>query len=88
MARRPANPSTPQGGGEELVLTPGGWRPKSRVHKVEPGQHVEVRDGRLKVIESATGKIVVDLGVVGKEVAKTARGGGPMQKAKCPKSKK
>lgn len=75
-------------GEEDLVLTPGGWRSKSKVHKVEPGQHVEVKEGRLKVIESATGKIVADLGVVGKEGTKTARGGGPMQKAKRPKSTK
>lgn len=47
---------------EDLVLTPGGWRPKSKVFKVDPGHHVEVQDGRLKVIHTATGRVVADLG--------------------------
>jgi hypothetical protein len=45
-----------------LVLTPGGWRPKSKVFKVEPGHHVEVQEGRLKVIHTATGRIIADVG--------------------------
>jgi hypothetical protein len=49
---------------DELVLTPGGWRPKSKVHHVGPGQHVDVEDGRLKIIDTATGKIIEDLGEI------------------------
>jgi hypothetical protein len=48
----------------DFVLTPGGWRPKSKAFKVEPGHHVEVQDGRLKVIHTATGTVVADLGEV------------------------
>ena len=72
---------------EDLVLTPGGWRSKSKVVKVEPGQHAEVQEGRLKVIQTETGEIVADLGAVG-EGAETVRSGGPMKKATPPKSKK
>ena len=61
---------------EELVLTPGGWRPKSKVYKVEPGHHVEVQDGRLKVIHTATGKVVADLGEVPKPNAEDPKTDG------------
>ncbi len=73
---------------EDLVLTPGGWRSKSKVFKVQPGQHVEVQERRLKVIHTETGEIVADLGVVGKEDAETVQGGRPMKKAKRPESTK
>ena len=75
-------------GREDLVLTPGGWRSKSKVFKVEPGQHGEVQGGRLKVIQTQTGKVVADLGVVGKAGAATVHGGGPMKKAKSSKPTK
>jgi len=51
-------------GSSDLVLTPGGWRKGSRTVKVEPGQHVEVKDGHLCVLDTATGTVVVDLGEV------------------------
>ena len=70
---------------EELVLTPGGWRPISKVFKVEPGHHAEVQGGRLKVIHTATGKIVADLGTVRKPNAKNTKGGQPMKKTRPPK---
>jgi hypothetical protein len=57
----------------DLVLTPGGWRPKSKVAKVEPGHHVEVQDGRLKVIHTATGEVVVDLGAIPKTDTKNSK---------------
>jgi hypothetical protein len=66
---------------EDLVLTPGGRRSKSKVFKIEPGQHAEVQGGRLKVIHTATGRVVADLGVVRKDGTGTVRGGGPMKKA-------
>jgi hypothetical protein len=49
---------------DELVLTPGGWRPKSKVHHVEPGQHIDGKGGRLKIIDTATGKVIEDLGKI------------------------
>jgi hypothetical protein len=70
---------------EDLVLTPGGWRPKSKTFKVEPGHHVEVQDGRLKVIHTATGNVVADLGEVPEQVAEKAEAGRPMKKARRPK---
>lgn len=57
---------------EELVITPGGWRPKSKVHYVEPGQHIDGGEGRLKIIDTATGEVVQELGK-----ARTASHRGP-----------
>jgi hypothetical protein len=51
---------------EELVLTPGGWRPKSKTHFIEPGYHVREENGRLKKVCTATGEVVEDLGEVPK----------------------
>ena len=88
MGKNPSEKQTQPDKKDDLVLTPGGWRSKSKVVKVEPGQHAEVQDGRLKVINTETGDIVADLGVVGKEGTETGRGGGPMKKATPPKSTK
>ncbi|HVN24510.1 MAG TPA: hypothetical protein VMT71_11105 [Syntrophorhabdales bacterium] len=51
---------------DEIVITPGGPRLKSKVHHVEPGQHVDAAGGRLKIVDDATGRIVKDLGEVPK----------------------
>jgi len=59
----------------DLVLTPGGWRPRSSVFKVEPGHHVEVQDGRLRVIHTGTGRVVADLGEVPKQNAENSKTG-------------
>jgi hypothetical protein len=48
------------------VLTPGGWRPKSKVFRVEPGHHIDAEGGRLRVIHTATGKVVRDFGEIPK----------------------
>ena len=72
---------------EDLVLTPGGWRPKSKVFKVEPGHHVEVQDGRLKVIHTATGKVVADLGTVPIPNAENTKAAGSRKKTRRPKQK-
>lgn len=45
-------------GNDEIILTPGGWRPKSKVHLVEPGQHVEVQENVLKIIKTDTGDVI------------------------------
>lgn len=46
---------------DELVLTSAGWLPKSKVHNVEPDQHVEVENGKLKIIDTAIGKTIEEL---------------------------
>lgn len=63
---------------DDLVLTPGGWRPRSKTARVEPGQHGVVRDGHLLVVETETGKVVSDLGPVGRGDQERA---GPMRRA-------
>jgi len=64
MSKAPAKKKSKQTGTDELVLTPGGWRPKSKVHHVQPGQHIDGTGGRLRIIETATGKVVKDLGEI------------------------
>jgi len=59
-----------------LILTPGGWRPKSEVHFVERGHHVSGAGGRLKIVHTETGKTVKDLGALPK--ARLERGGKPI----------
>lgn len=46
---------------DELVLTPGGWRSKSKVHYVKSGHHVEVQDKKLKIVETTTGNVIKDI---------------------------
>jgi hypothetical protein len=46
---------------DDLVLTPGGYRPKSVVHAMEPGHYVSGKNGRLQVLQP-DGGVVVDLG--------------------------
>ncbi|MGZ6662319.1 MAG: hypothetical protein ACXVHL_33885, partial [Solirubrobacteraceae bacterium] len=48
---------------EDMVLTPGGLRPKSMVYKVEPGQVLDGSDGRLRRL-SASGEVLEDFGVL------------------------
>jgi hypothetical protein len=50
--------------GDELVLTSGGWRPKSTVHRVERGQHVSTKGGRLRKIDTASGEVLADYGEI------------------------
>jgi hypothetical protein len=70
-------------GGKDHVLTPGGWRPKSKTFEVQPGQHVAVQDGKLQVIHTATGEVVADLGAADKETAaKSGRRLGSVKRKK------
>jgi hypothetical protein len=71
-------PGTTKGNDSQLVLTPGGWRPKSQVHRLEPGHHISGKGGRLKIIETATGNVVKDLG----ETSKKPRSRADMRKKK------
>jgi hypothetical protein len=81
MSTRPPKKQRGSERKEDLVLTPGGRRPSSRVHKVEPGQHAEVQGGHMKVIDTATGNVVADLGPVTQAPVKARSSGGPMKKA-------
>lgn len=46
---------------DDLVLTPGGYRPQSVVHLVEPGSFLQVSEGNLQKC-LASGKLVTDFG--------------------------
>lgn len=46
---------------DELVLTPGGFRPRSLVHKIEPGHYLDTSTGRFRQ-HDRTGKLVADHG--------------------------
>jgi hypothetical protein len=61
-ARKRNTPSS-----DAIVLTPGGWRPKERVHILEAGHHISGKEGRIRVIETVTGKLIKDLGPVSKK---------------------
>jgi hypothetical protein len=76
---------------DELVLTPGGWRPKSKTHFIEPGYHIDSEGGRLKIIHTATGKVTADLGEIPKaesEKPKKSRSGAGTQRKKKKQTKK
>ncbi len=49
---------------EETVLTPVGYMAKSNVHFIAPGFNLNVANGHLQKIETATGKLVEDFGEV------------------------
>lgn len=51
----------------ELALTPGGWRPKSKAHFIEPGHHVSAKNGKLQKIHTASQQVVADYGAVEKD---------------------
>ncbi len=48
---------------EELVLTPGGYRPKSVVHLIEPGHTLKMISGRMQKLQPS-GQIIADLGAI------------------------
>src|SRR6202035_4517444 len=49
---------------EGMVLAPGGWRPMSTIHHVEPGHHISGKGGRLRKIHTASGQVVEDYGKI------------------------
>ena len=55
------NPVTPAA---DEVLTPGGWRPASKVGRVDAGEHLTVVNDRLSKVDDATGRLVKDFGVI------------------------
>ena len=48
---------------EDTVLTPGGLRPRSLVHELQPGYRVSGADGRLRTLDPS-GQVVADHGLV------------------------
>ena len=54
MRRQPALP-------EALVLTPGGFRPASRAHRIEAEHHLDLAGGRLRKVHRS-GRTVADFG--------------------------
>lgn len=59
--QKPKSDSETNDPNDELVLTPGGWRPKSKVHHIGKGHHVIVEDGKFKKVHTETGKVVAVL---------------------------
>ena len=60
----------------DVVMTPGGLRPRSLVHILQPGEHVSVEGGHVRIIETATGNVVKDLGAVATEGEEEAEPSG------------
>jgi hypothetical protein len=79
---RTATLGTSQSAGDELVLTPGGWRPKSTVHQIEVGHHLSVKDGRFQKIHTASGQVIADYGEISTGPADKAPGGRGRSKKK------
>jgi len=49
--------------GEDLVLTPGGLRPKSFVHRIKPGTTLDGTEGRYRQLDRSR-KVVTDFGLI------------------------
>jgi hypothetical protein len=49
---------------ERLMRVPGGWKPKSKVHHIQPGYHISGEGRRLKKIHSETGKVIQEFGAI------------------------
>ncbi len=48
---------------DELVLTPGGYRPKSKAHEIKPGESLRTtKEGHLQKI-GPSGEVLEDYGV-------------------------
>jgi Hemopexin len=62
---RPKRPVRPIEANAELTLTPGGARPRSLVYRLQPGEHISTEGGRVRIIKTATGEVVKDLGDTG-----------------------
>lgn len=58
---------------KNLVLTPGGWRPASKVGRISSGEHLSVINGRLNRVDNASGKVTKDFGIVESKTGNEAR---------------
>ncbi len=54
---------------DSMVATPGGWLPKSHVHMIEPGSHIDITSGHVLKIETASGKVMADFGEIHQSVS-------------------
>jgi hypothetical protein len=64
-SKAPAAPAAPATtSSDEMVITPVGLMSKSNVHYIAPGYHLSVEGGRLQKLETKTGKMIEDFGVV------------------------
>ncbi len=50
----------------DMVITPGGARPLSDVHLIEPGHHLSGKDGVFRKIHTATGEVIKEFGSINK----------------------
>jgi hypothetical protein len=57
---------------DELILTPGGYRPKSQIFLVEPGNIIDASGGRLRKL-APDGKVLADYGPLPIRSARTPR---------------
>ena len=67
----------------DIVLTPGGLRPRSLGHTLRPGEHVSLKDGRVRIIESTTGNVVKDLGEIAPDANPEGTAAPPAQADKA-----
>ena len=60
---------------DAMVLTPGGYRPKSKVHLIEQGHHLSADEGVLRKIHTQSGDVIEEYGPVVsiKEMGPTSR---------------
>jgi hypothetical protein len=80
MGKKSSKVKSKRVGADDFVLTPGGWRPKSKTFKLEPGHHVDLQGGTLRVVRTATGAVVADLGPISRGSAASGRPGSPRRK--------
>lgn len=84
MPKQKSTSGTDQPANEEMVLTPGGWRPKSTVHRIEPGHHLSRKGGRFQKIHTASGKVVADYGEISVEPSDNPPGKITVKKKTAP----
>lgn len=60
---------------QDMVLTPFGLMERSNVHFVGEGYHLSVENGRLQKLETKTGKMIEDYGVVTPKAIRPAASG-------------
>jgi hypothetical protein len=71
------------------VQAPGGPKPKSEVHYIGLGRSLDASGGRLKIVDTVTGKIMKDLGdIPGAGLRPEKCGPGADTKQKQPKKRK
>lgn len=58
---------------QKMVITPGGLRPIENVHLIESGYHVSGKNGLLRKIETASGRVIQEFGPINTEKAITRK---------------